>query len=791
MVYDTGAGANCQCPTGFTNSDGTCLYNSHPGDTITAAGASTVTYKTLGTTINSWIFDHYFLTSAKKCAFESNRTACQVLANLCVLQGYDGSTKACSTYFGLGTSVPTLTYSDDSTLRTTEFTASTGSFIPLYLATWTLNGTFLGYQTLSTQLTVCPGDPGNQTVFLKAGYDWTTSCKYLLANLLTPGRETLFYELYLKSGTSMKSVPVQLSSASSKYVRRFFIIDNVSGKESSSAQPTVIRVASSAVLHMKLTTTDSATTQMYLKVQYAEKNALALSLPTSDPNTVTATSSGGSSQQTTMGSEYTMDWSEFRTRLMIALIFVAILILIVWAFRMFIFVRCRQNSNIDGEWLLRGILGLASTAADFLFLFLFAVALYVWIVYKNQPQVSLLLPPDSELTLYLAILAFCLAGKVLYLGVIVWVQTRYDIFFIDWEKSRGRFASLKPGQRGKMAPVSIWRTLFIANEWNEMQTVRRISLELTLLLMVLILVGFDYIKWASTAPSMSDTTTTATHSLLRFAVTTLFWIILSCGQMVLNWAVVHRFISNPLTDFVDLVSLANISVFLLRESQHGYYIHGRSVHPHADATIIELRNNMQKEEDNLVAQRGMTPDSDCQTFEIFITPDVRREFNETLLIPIAQNILNMQNQVSVRGAAGRPSTNKSRLPPMDLIRGYIAMNRFLSSFIDRIQTSPDQVRERTFWHRAFGVPPDVMAINKDIFFVDEPTCFESLISFGVEWHLLLFNILLFSVVDWAMQNVVAAALIVWGVDKVYAFLRNWLGEMNLSMKTLIDKRFML
>lgn len=42
-----------------------------------------------------------------------------------------------------------------------------------------------------------------------------------------------------------------------------------------------------------------------------------------------------------------------------------------------------------------------------------------------------------------------------------------DVFFLDWEKPRRVLA--KGGGREEAAPVSCWRTLLVANEWNELQ----------------------------------------------------------------------------------------------------------------------------------------------------------------------------------------------------------------------------------------------------------------------------------------------------------------------------------
>ena len=60
----------------------------------------------------------------------------------------------------------------------------------------------------------------------------------------------------------------------------------------------------------------------------------------------------------------------------------------------------------------------------------------------------------------------------------MWGQSRIDIFLIDWERPQGRVIPLGGGGGGAGAhetPVSIWRTYFVANEWNEIQTVRQIS----------------------------------------------------------------------------------------------------------------------------------------------------------------------------------------------------------------------------------------------------------------------------------------------------------------------------
>ncbi len=61
----------------------------------------------------------------------------------------------------------------------------------------------------------------------------------------------------------------------------------------------------------------------------------------------------------------------------------------------------------------------------------------------------------------------------------------------------------------------------------------------------------------------------------RFAVATLIYGIIGILQWLYRIGLYERFIEDEIQDFVDLCTLANISVFILAGKQHGYYIHGR------------------------------------------------------------------------------------------------------------------------------------------------------------------------------------------------------------------------
>ena len=59
--------------------------------------------------------------------------------------------------------------------------------------------------------------------------------------------------------------------------------------------------------------------------------------------------------------------------------------------------------------------------------------------------------------------------QVLYVVWLLWFQSQVDIFLLDWERPRAANQTGGGENAVAMAPVSIWRTYFIANEWNEIQ----------------------------------------------------------------------------------------------------------------------------------------------------------------------------------------------------------------------------------------------------------------------------------------------------------------------------------
>jgi meckelin len=72
---------------------------------------------------------------------------------------------------------------------------------------------------------------------------------------------------------------------------------------------------------------------------------------------------------------------------------------------------------------------------------------------------------------------------------------------------------------------------------------------------------------------------------LPFHSQTAFFLVLFLGQYAIRKLLYFPYISNPITNFVDLMYLANISGIVLDERHVGSYIHGRNNAQHSDTTL--------------------------------------------------------------------------------------------------------------------------------------------------------------------------------------------------------------
>lgn len=339
------------------------------------------------------------------------------------------------------------------------------------------------------------------------------------------------------------------------------------------------------------------------------------------------------------------------------------------------------KDTFDFEIAFRFIIQLTSKFANTLFLVATGMAGYIHIVYKTQNTVQILLPDDIECEIkYFLVTALFL--KSLKLVQHMLTIASIDIFFVDCERPKlNESYAIKTGGHPLETPssmgsrsinlewnVSAWRNYFIANQWLELTTKRPISVFLHTLTVIVLLHIVGMVNFASNLlyfhlkppPEPSSATTTDDHDMILKVSTGIICFLISyVGQWLFNCILWRRYVKNPIQQFVDVCSVANISVFLLSQKCFGYYIHGRSPHGFADTDVYSMILQFKREEDNMCGHRGLLPGSEVQTYRVLAPKNLRAFYDKLCL----SNTINHSDRTS--------ST-------------YQSINRFFLAFIDHV-----------------------------------------------------------------------------------------------------------
>eukprot|EP00494_Astrolonche_serrata_P004057 UN04067 len=120
-------------------------------------------------------------------------------------------------------------------------------------------------------------------------------------------------------------------------------------------------------------------------------------------------------------------------------------------------------------------------------------------------------------------------------------QILVNIILIDWEKPKA-MQSDNVSDSQPNTVVSAWRRLFIANEFNELQTTRLFHVDFTLVTMVFLLYGCKLQYLATSQPDAGDLDYGASpiSSTLRFAITMVIWLSLAALQLGYSHLILHR-----------------------------------------------------------------------------------------------------------------------------------------------------------------------------------------------------------------------------------------------------------
>uniref|UniRef100_A0A673LWS0 Meckelin-like n=1 Tax=Sinocyclocheilus rhinocerous TaxID=307959 RepID=A0A673LWS0_9TELE len=788
----------CVCGTSNIQAGGMCF----PSNGLPTSVVPNVIFSKLANSVLSAWFSNFMYSSAAACLLFSNRTACQSLGNMCVMNMHSFSTinnDACGLYNTVyrataaqGSSqdvsywranLPWLYYGDQLGLASRIIQneplpvgfsfkgAQKNTDIELQAAVYSVRGEFLRWESVGGgNLQLCPDTLTRQQSAFTFGTAYKQSCVLSVSELLNGYPEPVFYDVFLviqkpQEDKHLLAVPLlninqqfngQFTNEGSNMnnwllTRRLMLVDTLSGRQNSlSSSPGVIRVASNIKIGFQLVP-NTQKGQVYpplMTVTYSD-------IPVTDPTTQTVTVS--------FSLEYTMDQEEARVKTDVSM-----------------------NNENQFSTIMKFLVFYAGDLANVFFIITVGTGLYWLIFFKAQLFVSVLLPLPAQEERFVVYVGCAFALKTVQFLHKLFVQLSVDIFFIDWERPRGKASKHVEGSgeaKSQASSVSIWRTYFVANEWNEIQTIRKINptFQVIAVLFFLEVVGFSNLALRDPSSDLrrSPEAYTPPYSLiLRYGVTSAMWLCIGLIQMIFFTVFHERFVEDKIRQFVDLCSISNISVLLLSHRCFGYYIHGRSVHGHADTNMDEMNTNLKREAENLCGQRGLLPNSDTQTFQISITNRLRVKYDRII------------EPINRRSGPSR-LVDASANPCEQSTKAYHTMNRFLGSVIDHAHREMDYiVKDKLLFERLIGME-FIEPLDKSIFYNDDSHSFADVFFYGNEAVLLIFDTLFFCVVDLGSQNFILAAVLTYLQQLVFRLIRNGMGRRNLASKTLVDKRFLI
>uniref|UniRef100_A0A8C4QDJ1 Meckelin n=1 Tax=Eptatretus burgeri TaxID=7764 RepID=A0A8C4QDJ1_EPTBU len=791
---------SCDC-SDLTVADGLCFSSSASVD-------ARIDFPLLSLPIavtSSWFAEH-LLGARLACQNFRNTTACQALGNMCVMAM--GSLRAtsgpCQILLHIGTSstgshtnniptwpvgLPWIYYNHPTlpgdTRPILEAMALPNTFstwdtqkrrLHIVLAKYDIQGNFLGYgKADGGKLQLCSDTASRIDSAYIFGTTYRQMCSISISVLQSHFPEPTFFEPFLEFEQNgqlhLYALPVlnlNLHDSFGTFInqgsdrrrwvlmRRFLLVDAVGGLGVPSSH--LLRFVSSLSIFVTLVPGETLGRIFppLLSLRYSEIDL--------------ETAGSDSMVQVSFSVDYSMKQGENQRQTDIALAVLGSLA-VLHALQKTVSWRRRQGLHLlDLPSVVNFLIFFAGLLANVFFLVAFGTGLYWLIFYKNQQQVTVLLPSEQEEMSFVIYVSCALGLKFLQILHLLIFQTSVDIFFLDWERPRDAAeilaetsqTSMSEGARAK-STISIWRTYFVANEWIELQTIRKLSPALHILLTIFFLqvIGFENLALREPTPSLLpplDTDAACWSRILRFGVCTSVWIVLGFLQIGLHSLCYERFIEDKIRQFVDLCSMSNVSVLIFSHCNFGYYIHGRSVHGRGDASIDEMYTNLKKEEENRCSCRGLLPNADVQTFEVATSINMRRRFEAINQTPAVVVPARLNGQ-----ALGVVEQN---------IQSYHIMNRFLSAFIDHAYKDMDYiVRDKTTLEKVLDMEIQE-PLDKSLFYNDPRHSFSRVLCYGHSSTLLLFEMLLFCVVDLASQDLVLAAVITYFMQAVQPCVEN-------------------
>lgn len=360
--------------------------------------------------------------------------------------------------------------------------------------------------------------------------------------------------------------------------------------------------------------------------------------------------------------------------------------------------------------------------------------------------------------------------------------------------------------------ISAWRSLFVANALSERLSVTRTEAQFTWLAMVTLLQGCGWKNAARWYPRADDNDeehlSAQFNPFLQFALGAVIWMFVIAVQLIFR-RISSIWFAHDLTDFVDVCSVANVSVFIMDEPFHGYYIHGKSASSRGDWCHSDLARVLHDEHKGIGLNRGLTQDG-CQIFEMFLPPDLAIQIPGGNQAHFRQEL----NRIfgDVRASELLIQSRKPEPPTAQDVHQMSYHRLAIQTLVDAmvhavIKGSHEVVQNRGSLEWFWDAPPQggVASLRRPVFYRDtDGLAWASCLAYGAEvrlagvgiptgfeGHLILLEFIVFTIVWRWHGSIYLACALALILNRLLMELYKMIGRWKLSHTTIIDKVFLL
>ena len=607
---------------------------------------------------------------------------------------------------------------------------------------------------------------------------------------------TYFYQMYLKvEENDFQLIPIKITNINNyNYVKRFFLIHQYSRNNDN-----LFIAASDIIFEVQLKNDNDIFSRSYMK-----RPILKITYENIDIN---------ENKEFSFTSNYFMDLTNIMkwTKVLFSICFV--LVFITVAARMYVWCILNPAKLTKGTYSCYFLITLLFKTFKYFgiifFFFSWALTGFWYLFFKCQYRPFVFFPYLFEsywdhYRKFDILWGLACGSYGLYMMFRIYEQINCDVFFIDWEHEKDILETVM-GKTLNKPYKSPWRSIHIVNQFNLLQKSRTISIPFCFLMFIMLYYS-KYLLWnhyTQLVPNVSWAENSPENYLLRHFLGTFVLFMAGVAQYVIR-RIIQPWVPTQTTEFLDLCSVANVSVLILQDSLRGYYIHGQSPLGKADVTLQELIRFLEEEGKGKIKGRGITDDKNdnLQTYEIYLSYTMRQIYDGLYFFPTIQEIDKGTQYDRIQNQA--KFWNIFKYIPESLHTGNIyEINKFMNNHLkEKIEQVTMQsrllVKTKGMCERFLDFPPSIdltsRTVKELVFYKDEGGNFEDVLFTGMELEWLIFVIYVWEMWCIALQrynhSFPISIFMTYVMERIFFKVRVFFGEKNVARKAIVDNRFL-